>query len=266
MEKLHADLLHLTEIDRDTGTIRFLYEQSGLSRSQVQTELESLEVHGWIVHTPQDRWLITAPGRLALEEAEHWVFRVHSVEDDTEQSRIVRIAGDEVRGNVSLLDNFTIWRKGQIVGGGSIIGDVRRPADPSEPVTLMCDARRIAPGDELHGEDLVVDEYGVSEDLAPLDYLVAWYEDHCDDDWEHAFGVSLTTIDNPGWHLKVELTETGLEGSVIPLTRIDRSDRDWVEVKCDGSIFEAYGGAGNLEELLVYFRDFSVRRSRFMES
>jgi len=39
MEKVHADLLHLTEIDRDTGTIRFLYEQSGLSRDQVQTEL-----------------------------------------------------------------------------------------------------------------------------------------------------------------------------------------------------------------------------------
>ena len=87
MEKLHADLLHLTEIDRDTGTIRFLYEHSGLSRDQVQTELESLEVHGWIVHTPEDRWMITAPGRLALEEAEHWEFRVHSVEYDTEQSR-----------------------------------------------------------------------------------------------------------------------------------------------------------------------------------
>ena len=116
MEKLHADLLHLTEIDRDTGTIRFLYGKSGLSRDQVPTELESLEVHGWIVHTPLDRWLIAAPGRLALEEAERWEFRVHSVEHDTEQSRIVRIAGDECAGPTSSLACLALVQAAVLLG------------------------------------------------------------------------------------------------------------------------------------------------------
>jgi hypothetical protein len=42
------------------------------------------------------------------------------------------------------------------------------------------------------------DEFG---DHAPgtLTWLQAWYAEQCDGDWEHQFGVSVETLDNPGW-------------------------------------------------------------------
>jgi hypothetical protein len=72
VERQHADLLRLTEIDRDTGTIRFLYGGSDLPRDQFQPELERLHKRGWISRTPEDRWLITEAGNEALAEAENW--------------------------------------------------------------------------------------------------------------------------------------------------------------------------------------------------
>jgi hypothetical protein len=31
-----------------------------------------------------------------------------------------------------------------------------------------------------------------------LDFLHRWYAAQCDGDWEHEFGIRLTTPDNPG--------------------------------------------------------------------
>ena len=33
-----------------------------------------------------------------------------------------------------------------------------------------------------------------------FNWLQGWYMAHCDDDWEHSFGVTIETIDNPGWN------------------------------------------------------------------
>ena len=102
-----------------------------------------------------------------------------------------------------------------MVGGGSIrtIG-----SDESKlaPITLSVETKVLAPGDVLNGQRFTFDDRKVPETLPPLDYLVAWYAQRCNGDWEHAFGIELETIDNPGWHLKVDLVETGLEGRMIP--------------------------------------------------
>lgn len=36
-----------------------------------------------------------------------------------------------------------------------------------------------------------------------LIWLQSFYNRLCDGDWEHSFGVNLTTLDNPGWDLVV---------------------------------------------------------------
>ena len=52
-----------------------------------------------------------------------------------------------------------------------------------------------------------------------LSKLMAWYSAHCDGEWEHGYGVSITTLDNPGWILKVNLVGTNLEGaSMVPIS------------------------------------------------
>ncbi|WDZ59746.1 Imm53 family immunity protein [Paenibacillus polymyxa] len=44
-----------------------------------------------------------------------------------------------------------------------------------------------------------------------LTWLQEWYYLHCDEDWEHEERIKITTLDNPGWHIKINLKETELE-------------------------------------------------------
>jgi len=266
VERQAAELLRLTEIDRDTGTIRFLYGRSDLPPDQFQPELERLRTQGWVSLTPEDRWQITEAGAEALAEAEDWEFRVHTVLRLTDQVNTYQVVGEMVRGSIYVVDDFTIRRGDRMVGGGSIQSIVSDPKGELGLITLSVEANVLSPGDVLNGQRFTFDERKVPETLSPLEYLVAWYAEHCNGDWEHAFGIELVTIDNPGWHLKVGLVETGLEGRVIPPEEITRSDHDWITVKSDGSVFVAFGGSSNLQELLERFRSFSVEQGRFLDS
>jgi hypothetical protein len=37
---------------------------------------------------------------------------------------------------------------------------------------------------------------GLTDELA---WLEQWYQEQCDGDWEHHCGVTIETLDNPGW-------------------------------------------------------------------
>jgi len=43
-----------------------------------------------------------------------------------------------------------------------------------------------------------------------LQQLQDWYFAQCNGDWEHRYGVTISTLDNPGWTLEVDLTNTCL--------------------------------------------------------
>ncbi len=45
--------------------------------------------------------------------------------------------------------------------------------------------------------------------------IIEWYQSHCDDSWEHQYGVRLETLDNPGWQMTVDLIHTDLEGRTL---------------------------------------------------
>lgn len=90
-----------------------------------------------------------------------------------------------------------------------------------------------------------------------LAWLQEWYLQQCDGDWEHEFGVSINTLDNPGWSLSVELSETGLEGVAFEPIRITRSESDWLHCWVQDSVFQARGGALNLADMLDSFRVWS---------
>lgn len=40
-----------------------------------------------------------------------------------------------------------------------------------------------------------------------LRFLQDWYLSQCDGDWEHQLGIDIGTIDNPGWTVKVSLSD-----------------------------------------------------------
>jgi Immunity protein 53 len=78
--------------------------------------------------------------------------------------------------------------------------------------------------------------------MTPIDRLSEWYRAQCNDVWEHSYGVSIGTLDNPGWLVKIDIVGTNLEGRTFI-----------AEERGDPEQFVAAGGAGNLTELLDVF-------------
>jgi hypothetical protein len=91
--------------------------------------------------------------------------------------------------------------------------------------------------------------------------LQEWYRSHCDGDWEHAWGVRIKTLDNPGWLVQINLERTRCEDRPFPEVKADRSDTDWIHCRVDrdveGGMFEGFGGASNLDEILSVFLNWA---------
>lgn len=85
-----------------------------------------------------------------------------------------------------------------------------------------------------------------------LQELQRWYRSHCDGDWEHGFGVEIGTLDNPGWWVSIDLSDTEL--ATRPFTEIQRleheTDPDWIHCRVKDGKFEGQGGPFMLEEIL----------------
>jgi hypothetical protein len=80
-----------------------------------------------------------------------------------------------------------------------------------------------------------------------------WYLTECNGDWEHSFGVRIDTLDNPGWQLTIDLTETAWAQAQYPLQTIKRSATDWLQYAIKDSRFHGCSGPLNLEELIDRF-------------
>lgn len=104
-----------------------------------------------------------------------------------------------------------------------------------------------------------------------LGRLMRWYSSQCDGDWEHTWRVRISTIDNPGWRIKINLDDTFLSHAVFAPIRIERTEIDWVH--CDvrefsestnsaRSGYSGAGGPGNLAELIRIFCDWAEQADR----
>lgn len=93
-----------------------------------------------------------------------------------------------------------------------------------------------------------------------LERLQNWFQLHCDGDWEHSYGVTIETLDNPGWQLTVDLTNSLLEDVEFqPICTGDaESDRGfWIDCKKVGKNFVGAGSADSLEKLIAVFLDWA---------
>jgi hypothetical protein len=87
----------------------------------------------------------------------------------------------------------------------------------------------------------------------PFSALEKWYAAQCNGDWEHQRGVTIETIDNPGWRIKIELQETAAAGRLLERVKVDRSENDWIHCWVKNDLFEAACGPLNLSETLQIF-------------
>jgi hypothetical protein len=88
-------------------------------------------------------------------------------------------------------------------------------------------------------------------------WLQGWYASQCDGNWEHDRGISIETLDNPGWRLRIELAGTALDS--VPFVRLEvhRAEHDWYVVWVEGSAFEAACGPLNLGDVIHIFRTWA---------
>jgi hypothetical protein len=89
--------------------------------------------------------------------------------------------------------------------------------------------------------------------MSEIARLQEWYARQCDGSWEEDYGVTISTLDNPGWSLKVDLRNTNLERREMIDIKVDRSEDDWIVARRSGEVFEAFGGPNNLKEMLRTF-------------
>jgi hypothetical protein len=92
--------------------------------------------------------------------------------------------------------------------------------------------------------------------MSELKALQEWYALMADGDWEHEFGVSIETIDNPGWVVSVDLEGTPLDGSVCDVDT-QSGDGEWLRATCDGKKFEVACGPRSLDRAIGTFIWFS---------
>lgn len=70
-----------------------------------------------------------------------------------------------------------------------------------------------------------------------LKWIEDWFSKNCDGDWKHSHGIKISTLDNPGWTLSINLDGTPLKRKKFEPIKIERSESNWVHCNVQGAIF-----------------------------
>ncbi len=95
--------------------------------------------------------------------------------------------------------------------------------------------------------------------MSNLAKLQEWYLSQCDDDWEHTYQVRIETLDNPGWHLVIDLTDTNLSDKQFSPQSLGMGDEamtsgnEWFHCVVENNKFVGAGGPRKLEEIIGIF-------------
>jgi hypothetical protein len=93
-----------------------------------------------------------------------------------------------------------------------------------------------------------------------LSKLQNWYESQCNEDWEHQAGVSIDTLDNPGWTVTIDLDGTNLSSKIFQPIEDMNASRDWIRCWVEGGKFYGVGGPQKLEEILTVFLSWAGQK------
>lgn len=95
--------------------------------------------------------------------------------------------------------------------------------------------------------------------MSTLARIQAWYSAQCDGEWEHASGISIESLDNPGWWVKIRLLGTSLAGRAfveiaenVDAQRFALGSR-WLSCRVEGDTWHGAGDETQLERILIEF-------------
>ena len=95
-----------------------------------------------------------------------------------------------------------------------------------------------------------------------IEWLSHWYESNCDGDWEHCYGIKIYTLDNPGWSVNIELTDTDLEFLKFDLIQKYTDENNWIHCNVVDKVFKGGGSSDKLEEILKIFSEWVILNSK----
>ena len=95
-----------------------------------------------------------------------------------------------------------------------------------------------------------------------LKRLCEWISGQCNGKWEHDYGVTLETCDNPGWILTVDLKGTRLENKpFVPIREGDFSHNcplpPWIDCHVENGVFSGGIDLNRLPVLLNLFLNWA---------
>jgi hypothetical protein len=97
-------------------------------------------------------------------------------------------------------------------------------------------------------------------DVDLLKRLQDWYASQCNGDWEHTYGISILTMDNPGWTFEVELVDTYLFDRAFDAVHVQGADKnDWYVCKIENHVFKAMSGPNRLWDVIAIFLKWAHR-------
>ncbi|NRD21007.1 hypothetical protein HNV08_13200 [Winogradskyella eckloniae] len=88
-----------------------------------------------------------------------------------------------------------------------------------------------------------------------LEWIQDWFKSNCDGDWEHGDAIQITTLDNPGWDVEIDISKTSIANLEIKWVLNENGKQDWYGVKIQNQRFRAAGDASKLTYLLNLFRE-----------
>ena len=92
--------------------------------------------------------------------------------------------------------------------------------------------------------------------MNPIKWLEKWYMDQCNEDWEHSYGITIETLDNPGWAVFIDLSETEFENKTYDGYKMDNGNSDWLQCRVKDGKFEAFGDPSKLDTIILIFKEW----------
>lgn len=97
-------------------------------------------------------------------------------------------------------------------------------------------------------------EYFVASEI--FHWLTQWYVSNCNEDWEHSYGISIKTLDNPGWMVDIDLWDTEIENEFFEKVFLYNNEKDWLFCKVENNVFKGRGDLDKLEQILEIFKNW----------
>ena len=95
--------------------------------------------------------------------------------------------------------------------------------------------------------------------MTTLGLLQDWYRSKCDGQWEHTYGIRISTLDNPGWKVEIDLNDTELASKEFGQVALSQdTELEWYLCRVQDGKFQAFCGPVQLTEVIDIFIRWSM--------